>query len=367
MSSSTPPPPAWRRLPVAANSPSPHTTILFFTFQRHAQGLELHVSDLIHIWSAAQTSKEALHAEAARTRCRIDPSEDAEQYEVLLGKLEDALCGRDGGSVRVVVVAGDAAHGDDGDDNDDASTLSRFDIETSMPLPAPLGVLKWTFRMVRQGPAVFARAVVLPALRVVEASRRREEQLRRVIREKDHVIGRLMDRIEGAGMDLAMVFPRVVGARKGLNARLAEELVPGIRAFRGDGELKDENSGVLKEVMDSIRDLDTGEVVSNGHGLSAGRLGSKHQGLGKHELGKRTNERDQVMVVKLLIARNFWLINSSNDLPVSLPSLLMMPILPLAPWDALEHSTSQALLVHRLRTLEWQRPLQSRNKQSWVP
>jgi XLF-Cernunnos, XRcc4-like factor, NHEJ component len=362
MTSSTPPQPAWRRLPVADNSPSPHP-IFFFTFQRHAQGLELHVSDLIHIWRAAQTSKEALHAEAARTRCRIDPSEDAEQYEVLIGKLEDALCGRDGASVRVVGT-GDAAAEHDHDNDNDASALVHFDIETSMPLPAPLGVLKWTFRMVRQGPAVFTRGVVLPALGEVEASRRREEQLRRVIREKDHVIGRLMDRIEGAGMDLAMVFPGVVGARKGLNSRLAEELVPGIRAFKGLGELEDGDCGVLREVMDSLRDPETGEVVWRGLNSSGSGLNHEQQGLGKHEFEKETNERDQVKVVSSLLARKFWLTDQRTGAFISPPSLLMILILLRPLRTTVIHSTSPALQHHHQRIPKAETQIQSRRRRS---
>jgi XLF-Cernunnos, XRcc4-like factor, NHEJ component len=364
MTSSQPLQPSWRRLPITTHS-APPRPILFFTFHSHAQGgLELHVSDLVHLWSAAQTSRPALHAEAARSRCPIDPSEDADQHEVLVAKLKDALFGRDGAEVRAVLVAGDAGADVDGDDDDEASMLSRFDIVTSMPLPASLGLLKWTFRMVRQGPAGLARRLVLPALRVVEASRGREEQLRRAIREKDHVIGRLIDRIEGAGMDLAMVFPGLVGARKGLHGRLAEELVPGIRAFRGDGEMGDGDfGGGLKEVLDSLKDPEIEKLVLKGLDSLGSGLDDEQQLLGKHEFGLRTNERDQVKMILLLVEKS-WLISSSNDMPINLPSQRMIWILPWLPWDNLEHSASRTHQVHRLPTLARQTPLRSRKSRN---
>ncbi len=243
--------PTWRRLHLA-NTNESHDLLLFFAFKRDENGLVLQVTDLIHIWCAVRTSKQELKEDAIRTRCSIDPTEDEEQYEVLVNKLEEAISGSNRSSKTTLL--GHTA----------SSIPERFEMETSIPLPKPLGTLEWTFRMVRQEASVLTREVVVPALRVIDASRRREEDLRRKIKDKDHVIGKLMDKIESSGIDLAMVFPGFAGARKGLNARQAAQVVPGIKAFRVEewgADLKDGNDGGFREVVDALKDERAGQVV----------------------------------------------------------------------------------------------------------
>lgn len=275
----------WRRLPVA-DATQLHSSMLFFTLKRHEHGLELQVTDLIHIWIAAKTSKEELKQEAARTRCSIDPTEDEEQYEVLVIKLGDAVSGRDGANVRLV---GDT----------EASTPLRFKIETSIPLPAPLGMLEWTFLMARQESSVFTQELVIPALRVIDVSRRRDEDLRRKIKDKDHVIGKLMDKIEGSGIDLAMVFPGFAGARKGLNARQATEVVPGFKAFRvedWEGDLKDGDDDGLKAIVDALKDPETGKVRWRGPMPSMRDINGEQHELRTYNFVKET-KTDQVKAI----------------------------------------------------------------------
>lgn len=241
------PSPAWKGLPSTDDSWLKNTK-LFFTFQKREEGPKLQVTDLVYIWTAAKTSREELTEEAARTRCSIDPSEDEEQYNVLLSKLEEAVAGQNGGMVTVVGYG-------------NAST--SFEMEASIPLPTPLGMLEWTFSMVRGKPAVFTQEVVVPALHAVETRRRREEELRRKIKEKDHVIGKLMDKIESSSIDLSMVFPGFAGARKGLNSRQAAKVVPGIEPFSGEGwegkSLVGNDAGV-GGIIEALRDPETGEL-----------------------------------------------------------------------------------------------------------
>ncbi|ERF72188.1 hypothetical protein EPUS_02980 [Endocarpon pusillum Z07020] len=242
--------PTWRRLPIADTN-EVLSSLLFFTFERDEGGIDLSVTDLVHIWRAVKTSKQELKEEAIKTRCSIDPTEDEEQYEVLLNKLEESISGSHGSQVRLLR-------------HTEHSIPERFEIETSIPLPTPLGTLQWSFRMVRQAPSALTRELVVPALRVIDASRRREEDLRRKIKDKDHVIAKLMDKIEGSGMDLAMVFPGFAGARKALSARQAAQLVPGVKAFRVEewgADLKDGDDGGLREIVDALKDEGTGKVV----------------------------------------------------------------------------------------------------------
>jgi XLF-Cernunnos, XRcc4-like factor, NHEJ component len=303
--------PAWRRLPVDQT----HNCAQFFTLKRHKSGLTFQVTDLVHIWTAAKTSKEELKEEAVKKRCSIDPSEDEEQYEVLVTKLEDAISGCDGASVRLI-----------GDEQ--ASTRVHFEIETSISLPSPLGMLEWMFQMVRQEPAVLTQELVLPTLRVIDASRRREEDLRRKIKEKDHAIGKLVDKIEGSGIDLSVVFPGFAGARRGLNARQAAKVVPGIEPLKEEvweRNLKDGDIGGVTEIVDALRDPETGEVAWRRPMNSVKEFsGDEWEGL-KGRFPKGIKEF-QVMAV-VLQAREYWLTSQSKKLPIIVLFRTMIPIL----------------------------------------
>lgn len=279
--------PLWKRLPL----PSSHRSdgsVLFFAFERQATGLKLQITDLVHLWTALNTSREELKEEAARTRCAIDPTEDEEQYEVLVSKLEEAMSGREDARVRLV-------------GNGEASTPLRFGIETSIRLPPPLNTLDWTFRVVRQEPSVLTRELILPALCVVDASLRREEELRRKIREKDHVIGRLLDKIEGSGIDLSMVFPGFTGARKGLSARQAARVVPGIEAFREEKREDDLNGGYeggIREILKALADPKSGVMTWKGPMASIEESNGEQRGCLKDSLDQSAQE-SQVRVFVL--------------------------------------------------------------------
>lgn len=247
----------WKKLPIQNQHQSPNSG-LFSRFIRKQDGLKFQVTDLVHLWTAAKTTRVELEEEASKTRCSIDPSEDEEQYEVLITKLEEAVSGCDAGKIQLHETENSAAH---------------FKIETSIPLPPPLGVLEWTFSMVGQDSSALTQELLIPALRLIDAGRRREDELSRMMKEKDHVIGKLIDKIEGSGIDLGMVFPGFAGARKGLSARQAAKVVPGVEAFV-EGEWKrkveGEDGGVVKGILNWLRHATAEELVLESIGKSTG-------------------------------------------------------------------------------------------------
>lgn len=331
--------------------------VLFYTCQREEGGLKLQITDLVYIWSAVKTSKEELKAEAVRTRCSIDPTEDDEQYEVLVHKLEEAVSGRNGASVEIVR-----------DKNSSTPNPARFEIETLMPLPSPLGTLEWTFRMVRQEPSILTQELVIPALHVIDASRRREEDLRRRIKEKDHVIGKLMDKTEGSGIDLAMVFPGFAGARKGLNAIQAANVVPGVAAFRVEdwgGDLKDGDDSGFKEIIDTLRDPETGKVVRKGPRDSVRQFDCDQHGDSEHSVAQVT-KRNQVTAI-FSQAKEIWLTCQSKYLSPARQLMLKITFLRTHPVDIRKCSVSQVLRVHRQPLFEAENPAQSLEQASSEP
>ncbi len=155
--------------------------------------------------------------------------------------------------------------------------------------------------MVVQEPSILTQELLLPALRLVEAGRRREDELRRRIGEKDRVVGKLMDKLEAVGADLSMVFPGFVGARRGLSARQAGRVVPGLEAFSEDEwERMVEGGGSegVKGIVDGLRDAVTGELVwRRAAGSSTVHLDGKQSGEETHRLGQEAKDNHQVRAV----------------------------------------------------------------------
>ena len=82
---------------------------------------------------------------------------------------------------------------------------------------------------------LLTRELLLPALAADLKNERQINELITKIKEKDHVITRLLDKIEQSSMDLSLVFPGYGTGRKGLNVKQAVKLVPGVSRFDEDG------------------------------------------------------------------------------------------------------------------------------------
>jgi hypothetical protein len=197
------------------------TPKLLFKFVTSSDGFELYVTDILHCWrdSGDRTS---IAKEAARTHSSIDPSEDVTQFQVLLSKLRDGLMGRNGGRCKIGSVAPDTA---------DTHPRLGFTLHSRIPLPPPLQPLHWRFDLLQEERMLLTRELILPALASELKHQTQIEDLKRRIEQKDHVITRLMDKIEQSSMDLSLVFPGYSSGRKGLTAKQATKVVPGISKF----------------------------------------------------------------------------------------------------------------------------------------
>lgn len=209
----------WRTLPFSNRDDGPPK--LLFKFITSSDGFELYVTDIMHCWKSLG-DRTSIAREAARTHSSIDPSEDATQFQVLLSKIRDGLMGRNGGRCKIGSVYPDAA---------DTEPLRAFTLHSRTPLPLPLQPLHWRFDLLQEGQMLLTCELILPALASELKHQTQIEDLKRQIEQKDHVITRLMDKIEQSSMDLSLVFPGYSSGRKGLTAKQATKVVPGISQF----------------------------------------------------------------------------------------------------------------------------------------
>ncbi|KAI1975704.1 hypothetical protein LOZ53_004024 [Ophidiomyces ophidiicola] len=206
----------WKSLPLDTGGNLPP---LFFSYVSSLQGYEILVTDLAYVWSESLSRKQVL-ANASKYDTSIDPSEDDDQYLVLLQKLGDALNGESGTSLTL-----------QGHQNRSSLRLS-----TKTKLPSPLEPLTWIINLSQLPQSSLTQLLFLPVLRVAASYESRMEALTEKLKDKDWALGKLFDKLEASGIDLSTVFPSLTGTRYGHGRKastfsLASELIRGIAPF----------------------------------------------------------------------------------------------------------------------------------------
>lgn len=213
----------WYRLNLSNEDLPP----LLFQYSADRQGYGVYVTDLTTIWSERLSHGEIL-GRADQTATTIDPSEDSEQLDVLLAKIGEALRG-DGG--RATLNSG--------------SDVDSLELTTSTKLPAPLQPLRWPFKLGREEQHSLTNKLLLPLLREEAGWESRQRALLDQLKQKDWVLGKLLDKAEALSVDLGTVFPGAAGlrsARKGSTWSEVAKLIKGIAPFDESAWLAESDS-----------------------------------------------------------------------------------------------------------------------------
>ncbi|KAJ9616450.1 hypothetical protein H2200_000168 [Cladophialophora chaetospira] len=204
----------WQELQTLSRRSCPK---LFYQFSTQDQSLTLLLTDLICIWESSLDEYD-IKAAASRQGTTIDPSDSPQQFQVLLSKIRKSLSDGENRITR-------------GTERNSQTLLLR----TKIALPKPLKALEWTFTLNPQPTSELAERILRPSLHEVAVSSNKITSLLGIIKEKDHVISKLLDRIGTSGVDLNLVFPSIAGfaSRKGGHVSVADakKHVAGIAEF----------------------------------------------------------------------------------------------------------------------------------------
>ncbi|RMZ92135.1 hypothetical protein DV736_g627, partial [Chaetothyriales sp. CBS 134916] len=168
------------------------------------------------LWQCNLT-KADINSKAAEQHCSIDPSESADQMNVFLCKLEQSL---ETGKNHLIRAAG--------------SESDELCFSTRISLPHPLAPLSFSFKLGLSSPSLLSRTIVQPALATISTLQSQLSSLERHIKDKDHVISKLLDRIKSQSIDMSMIFPTLTGAggRNGIvTVEMAKKRITGMEAF----------------------------------------------------------------------------------------------------------------------------------------
>jgi hypothetical protein len=205
--------PSWRLLP--ATAPGIPTLLVSTAFT--ADSYSIHFSDLANLWVESLDRRPIIKRGMVEDTS-IDPSDGPDQIRKMLELL------------RAAFDMSDAEH------DNTSLTLSRDDDDDSLVvhvtcvLPKPLKPFKWPMHLKKCSQSTLASELVLPMIQAHEARTREINQLMSLLREKDSVISRLIDKLEGTGTGLEHVFNALSGKRKVTRAT-AEGRVKGLAPF----------------------------------------------------------------------------------------------------------------------------------------
>ena len=211
----------WQRLRLSNRGEIPP---LLFKYSSTSKGYELYITDLTNIWSEHLTRRDILRR-ADEDDSTIDPSEDTEQFGVLLQKIEDALRRQPGSTVALNHSSGDL-----------------LELTTSTKLPAPLQPLKWAARLSKEPQSAVTGRLLLPLIKAEADWESHQRSLIDQLHRKDWILAKLFDKIETVGIDLGTIFPSIPGLRtgqKGTTLAQAAKYIKGAASFDEKAWLED--------------------------------------------------------------------------------------------------------------------------------
>ncbi|KAL9578330.1 MAG: hypothetical protein Q9212_005786 [Teloschistes hypoglaucus] len=192
---------------------------LLIKYEVGASNYKLWLTDLTHIW-AETLAQRPLIQRAWEINSEIDPIE-VDQRERLLSHIKDTL---DEVKGTKLVLSNE-------------NVPNRLTLKGKCPLPKPLKPLIWPFLLLLEPQSTLTNELVLPLMAQQLAMCNQVSLLLSAIKEKDHVIGKLTDKIQSEGVDLGKVFPSAASSKHGSKAKVREHLaksVPGLGVFDKD-------------------------------------------------------------------------------------------------------------------------------------
>ena len=204
----------WRPLAVSDDLPP-----LLIASEFKSNAYAVYLTDLTNIWCESLDLR-AIKKRSLDESTSIDPTDGESQLHKFLEKIQ---LGVEGGkdTTAALTINPDSGAGH--------PTLT---LNIKVKLPGGLDPLEWPFHLIAASSMLLTSQLTVPLLRAQHARAEEISDLVDFVKEKDHVIQKLLDKLEAQGMDLGHVFPQAAakGGRK-LDRAKAAEKVKGLAAF----------------------------------------------------------------------------------------------------------------------------------------
>ncbi|KAF2840929.1 XLF-domain-containing protein [Patellaria atrata CBS 101060] len=190
---------------------------LFISYSFTTTTYSIFVTDLTSIWGE-HLQKQQINARAVEQDTSIDPTEDCgRQMRLFLNTIKQAL-DNGKGTERYISRAKDS---------------EGFFLITTTPVQGS-SALKWRFRLMPLPQHILSQHLILPLLETAWDRKNNVDNLIQNLKDKDHVITKLLDTLDQAGLDISEAFPSAIQRKssKKVNAReAAGQHVRGLAVF----------------------------------------------------------------------------------------------------------------------------------------
>ncbi|KAL9595619.1 MAG: hypothetical protein Q9219_006325 [cf. Caloplaca sp. 3 TL-2023] len=204
----------WKLLRHSSNDSQIPPLLLKYEFGK--SNYKVWVTDLAYVWTEVLEQR-PLVQRAWDTEADIDPIE-SDQRQMLLQRIRDSLDAVVG--TKLVLSKKDDFQG--------------FAMTACSPLPKPFKQLRWPFLLAQSPAATLSNELLLPLLREQLLFRKKVTSLLAVVETKDHIIGKLTDKMQAEGIELGKVFPGAISSkpnRKASSKADFEKSVKGLSSF----------------------------------------------------------------------------------------------------------------------------------------
>lgn len=209
---------SWRPLPTPTSTGIDLPALLISTiFLKDAY--TVHLTDLTHIWTES-IDRKAIIRRSHDVNTSIDPSSGPGQFDIFLKKVQLGLNGSPNTSLALTIGSADEGR-------------PNLEIGVTVDLPGGLAPLEWPIQLSEAEDATIKSYLIMPLLRAQHMQHKEIEGLREVIRDKDHVIQKVVDKLETMGTDLGQIFAQAA-SRPGRKGEWNKDRVKGMAAFDQD-------------------------------------------------------------------------------------------------------------------------------------
>lgn len=224
---------------------------------------EIHITDLTYIWTESLSRNEILKRSSDH-HTSIDPNEDEDQLQHLLAKLKLAIEGQNKTSLQLQAIPSEHEGG-----------VKDLMLTITAELPAEFSDLVWPLTLKLNEQNQLTSQLTFPLLKAQQARLEELDGLIKILKDKDHVIQKLVDKIDAMGADLGHVFAGAMGKNgKKMGRKYAEDRVSGLKRFDSvlwKREVRGRRHPENEEVLGAVQAVFGGEEDKDriDHGPSA--------------------------------------------------------------------------------------------------
>ena len=200
-------------------------------------GYTVSITDLANIWIESLANAHVIR-NAEEQHCSINPGDDVGQLRILLEHIRDILRHKNGTTVHL------ALHPPD-----------HLKLTLRAPLPPPLPAFEWTMLLTKASSTDVVSEVISPLLLLAHQQQQQLNFLLLQLKEKDHAMSRLLDKMEATNTDLGSVFPGMSSSRNSQRSLKRNHLasrVPGLAPFKPGSELQHNGASPSTETLYAV-------------------------------------------------------------------------------------------------------------------